>query len=68
MSPRKNPQKKRNLVEKRPTEVITGVGGAGAVFALLQESGAPVWVAIIVAIVALFVPSAISEIVDRVDS
>lgn len=67
MSPRKHSNRKRNLVQRRPTEVITGVGGAGVVYGLLTQAGLPVWLAVVIAVVAALVPGGISAITDALD-
>lgn len=56
---------KPSLIERRPTEVLTGIALAGAIYGFLAERGVPNAVAAIVAVVIAFVPAMISGAVDR---
>lgn len=52
--------------ERRPTETLTGLGLAAAIYGFLTQAGVSQPVAALVAIGIAFVPAAISEVVDRV--
>lgn len=54
------------LVAKRPTETVTGLGAALAVYGFVTQVGLPELVAAIVAVVVLVVPYLVSAIVDAV--
>lgn len=53
-------------IEKRPTETLTGLALAGAIFGFLTQAGVSQAVAAFTAIVIAFVPAAISETVDEI--
>ena len=52
-------------IEKRPTETVTGLGLAAAIYGFLTQAGVSQPVAALVAIGIAFVPAAISEGIDR---
>lgn len=53
-----------SLLNKRPTETISGLGAALAVYGFCTQVGLPHIVAAIIAVVVLVVPYLVSEIVD----
>jgi hypothetical protein len=53
-------------LERRPTEVATGLGLAAAIYGFLTQAGVSQEVSALVAIAIAFVPAGISEVVDRV--
>jgi hypothetical protein len=55
-------KRRRSLIRRRPTEVASGIGGAGAVFAWLTQAGLPELVAAVLAVVAGFLPAAITQV------
>lgn len=59
-------QKTKEAVANRPTEAVTGIGGATLVYGFLTQAGVSPVVAAIVAVAIAFVPAAVSEIVDVV--
>lgn len=54
----------KNIAEKRPTEIVTGLALAGAVYGFLSSNGVPPAVAAIIAVVIAFGPLAVSSTVD----
>lgn len=53
-------------IEKRPTETLTGLGLAAAIYGFLTQAGVSQGLAAIVAVVIAFVPAAVSEVVDAI--
>lgn len=56
----------KNLAQKRPTEVVSGLALAGAVYGFLASNGVPPAVAAIIAIILAFGPLAVSNTVDAI--
>lgn len=54
----------RNIVERRPAEVVSGLAIAGALYGFLAEGGVPNAVAALIAGVAGFGPLVVSRVVD----
>lgn len=54
------------ILTKRPTEAVTGLALAGAVYGFLTQDGVPQVVAAIIAVAIAFGPAAVSGIVDAV--
>lgn len=55
----------RNKIAERPTEVVTGLAIAAAIYGFLTQSGVSQALAAIIAVVIAFVPAAVSEVVDK---
>lgn len=58
----------KNTIEKRPTEVVTGIALAGAIYGFLTQAGVGTGIAAVVAVCIAFVPGAISNVVDQIRS
>lgn len=58
----------KTLVEKRPTETVTGAGAALAVYGFCTQVGLPPLAAAIIATVVLVVPYLVSAVVDALRS
>ena len=58
--------KAKAAVAGRPTETLTGIGLAAAVYGFLTQAGVSQPLAAIIAIVIAFVPVAISNVVDAI--
>lgn len=54
------------LIQKRPTETLTGLGLAAAIYGFLTQAGVRQELAAIIAVAIAFVPAAISEVVDEI--
>lgn len=54
------------LLEKRPTETVTGLALAGTVYGFLTQAGVAQPVAAVIAVVIAFGPIAVSTVVDVV--
>jgi hypothetical protein len=52
------------VIEKRPTETVTGLALAASIFGFLTQAGVSQAVAAIVAVALAFVPAALSAVVD----
>lgn len=58
----------KNLVEKRPTETVSGTLAALAIYGFCTQVGLPQVVAAIIAVVVLVVPYLTSQMVDALRS
>lgn len=58
----------KNLIERRPTEVASGVGLFAATYAALTGAGVNEAVAVAVAAIVAFLPGLVTAIVDAVRS
>jgi hypothetical protein len=56
----------KQLVRRRPTEVVSGLALAGTLYAFLAGNGVPQLVAVSAAAVVAFGPGALSRFVDAV--
>jgi hypothetical protein len=61
-----NRNKDAGIVEKRPTEVVSGLAIAGVVYGFCAESGLPNGVAAILGVICGFGPLVVSNTVDRI--
>jgi hypothetical protein len=55
-----------NVVQKRPTETVTGLVLAGSIYGFLTKAGVSPTVAALVAVAIAFLPAGISATVDAV--
>jgi hypothetical protein len=58
--------KVKDAVVTRPTETITGIGGAGVVYGFLTQAGVSSVVSALVGVAIAFVPAAVSAVVDEI--
>ncbi|HET9198218.1 MAG TPA: hypothetical protein VFN92_08210 [Solirubrobacterales bacterium] len=54
------------FIQKRPTETLTGLGLAAAIYGFLTQAGVSQPVAAIIAVAIAFAPAAVSEVVDAI--
>jgi uncharacterized membrane protein len=60
-----HPDKNEGIVEKRPTEVVSGLAIAATVYGFCAESALPNGVAAVLAVICGFGPLIVSNTVDR---
>ena len=53
-------------VQARPTETVTGLALAVAVYGFLTQADVATALAAVIAVVIAFVPAAVSEVVDKI--
>lgn len=61
-------EEKPGILEERPTEVVSGLAIAAAVYGFCAENGVPNAVAAVIAIICGFGPLIVSNTVDRIRS
>jgi len=66
MSPQPRKPEKGTILAERPTEVVSGLAIAGAVYGFLTQSGVRPEVAGLIAVALAFGPLVISNTVDRI--
>jgi ABC-type uncharacterized transport system permease subunit len=62
--PQPRKRKSKSVVARRPTEVVSGAGGAAVVYGYLTQVGLPPLAAAIIAVVAGFVPAIVTGVND----
>lgn len=55
-----------NKIAERPTETVTGLALAVAIYGFLTQSGLDQGLAAAIAVAIAFVPAAVSEVVDAI--